>query len=181
MGSKTRGSHKVQGIWEHSLTTRPINYLLSKLEAKEKYLVENKIVPTVVVCGSGAAGTELAFGYKKRWSKLFGQEIKVTIVGSTDTVLKGQTPAAIQETNKMLNRHKIDVIHNENVAKIEADGVLCESGLKIPCTVAVWATGAEPQQVNLDSDLELINGYISVNNFMQSTSHPNIFAGGDCC
>jgi len=30
------------------------------------------------------------------------------------------------------------------------------------------------------SDLETLNGYFRVNDFMQSTSHPNVFAGGDC-
>jgi NADH dehydrogenase FAD-containing subunit len=34
--------------------------------------------------------------------------------------------------------------------------------------------------VNMDSDLELMRGYFRVNEFMQSTSHPNVFAGGDC-
>ena len=31
VGSVTRDSNKIPGIWEHSLTTRPINYLLSKI------------------------------------------------------------------------------------------------------------------------------------------------------
>lgn len=32
----------------------------------------------------------------------------------------------------------------------------------------------------MDSDLELMKGYFRVNNNLQSTSHPNVFAGGDC-
>lgn len=34
VGSRTKGSSKVEGIWEHSLTTRPINFLLKNLEIK---------------------------------------------------------------------------------------------------------------------------------------------------
>ena len=44
----------------------------------------------------------------------------------------------------------------------------------------VWATGAEPQKVTFRSDLDIMNGYIKVNEYMQSTSHPHVFAGGDC-
>jgi hypothetical protein len=47
--------------------------------------------------------------------------------------------------------------YNENVLKIEKDCVLLSSGKKISCEVAVWATGAEPQKVNINSDLDLLN------------------------
>ena len=30
------------------------------------------------------------------------------------------------------------------------------------------------------SDLALMKGFFRVNNFLQSTSHPNVFGGGDC-
>ena len=35
VGSKTRGTLDVSGVYEHSLTTRPINELLPKIERKE--------------------------------------------------------------------------------------------------------------------------------------------------
>jgi NADH dehydrogenase FAD-containing subunit len=72
VGSRTRGTYSIEGVWEHSLTTRPINYLLSKIVAKENQLLAQNLIPTVGVCGGGAAGIELAFGYKSRWTKLFG-------------------------------------------------------------------------------------------------------------
>lgn len=92
--------------------TRPINYLLDNLEKREKYLVENKIIPEVVVCGAGAAGTELAFGYKKRWSELFNTDIKVSIVSNKNTVLDGGHPSALKQINRKLKEHKIGVIPN---------------------------------------------------------------------
>jgi len=58
------------------------------------------------------------------------------------------------------------VIYNENVLKIEKDGVLLSSGRKFSCDVAVWATGAEPQKVHINSDLDLLNGYIRVNDYL---------------
>ena len=35
VGSRTRGANDVPGVWQNSLTTRPINDLLGKIEAKE--------------------------------------------------------------------------------------------------------------------------------------------------
>jgi len=63
---------------------------------------------------------------------------------------------------------------------VTPSGVVLKDGRVIDCDVAVWATGAEPQKVSAESDLDLLNGYYRVNNFMQSTSHPNVFGGGDC-
>lgn len=162
------------------MTTRPINFLLHNLEEKEKYLLENNIIPDVVVCGSGAAGTELAFGYKKRWDKLFKTDVKVRIVSNKATVLDGSHPSTLMQIQRKLKEHGIGVIANESVDRIEADCVVFKSGRKEPCNVAVWATGAEAQQVNTDSDLTLMKGYFRVNDYLQSTSHPNVFAGGDC-
>lgn len=180
VGSRTRDAQSVPGIWEHSLTTRPINDLLGNIVKKEEQLKKDGIIPEVVVIGQGAAGTELAFGYKKRWSDYFGQEIKVSIVSHTDSVLQGQPTTAINEVMSKLKKHNIAIIPNERVKEIKADRVVFESGNEAHCNVAVWATGAEAQELTFKSDLELLNGYFRVNDHLQSTSHPNVFAGGDC-
>lgn len=44
----------------------------------------------------------------------------------------------------------------------------------------MWATGADPHGVTADSDLDILKGFFRVNDQLQSTSHPNIFGGGDC-
>lgn len=51
--------------------------------------MNSETTPEVVVCGAGAAGTELAFAFKQRWGDLFKKDIKVTLVANDDTILKG--------------------------------------------------------------------------------------------
>lgn len=60
------------------------------------------------------------------------------------------------------------------------EGVILEDGTLVEGNVTVWSTGAEPQKVTAESDLDMLKGYFQVNEFMQSTSHPNVFGGGDC-
>jgi NADH dehydrogenase FAD-containing subunit len=70
VGSRTKGTglgKTIEGVWEHALTTRPINDLIGKIERKEQELIEKKITPVVCICGAGAAGTELSFAFKRRW------------------------------------------------------------------------------------------------------------------
>jgi len=38
VGSKTKDTNGIKGVWEHSLTTRPINDLLPKIRRKEEEL-----------------------------------------------------------------------------------------------------------------------------------------------
>lgn len=45
VGSRTKGAKEVKGVWENSLTTRPINELLPKIQRKEKELLKDNITP----------------------------------------------------------------------------------------------------------------------------------------
>ena len=83
----------MKGVWEHSLTTRPINDLLPKVVKKEQEMLAASIIPSVVVCGAGAAGTELSFAFKARWTKLFGQEIKVKLISYHDEAITTESVA----------------------------------------------------------------------------------------
>ena len=180
VGSRTRAANKVKGVWEHSLTTRPINDLLPKIQVKEKAMKEAGTIPVVVVCGSGAAGTELSFAFKARWSKYFGEEIKVTLIGSSEEPVPEQIDITRRNIIRKLKEHNIEYVGGQHITEIKEDGVVLSNGDVVPCNVPVWATGAEAQQVTAESDLDMLKGYFRVNNFMQSTSHPNVFAGGDC-
>ena len=72
VGSKTRDTERVPGVWEYSLPTRPINNLLERISKKEQDMTAKGIIPRVAVVGSGAAGVEMAFAFKQRWGAFFG-------------------------------------------------------------------------------------------------------------
>jgi selenide,water dikinase len=166
VGSRSRGSHSVPGIWDHSLATRPINHLLASIEKKEKWLLDNNVTPSVAVCGAGAAGTELAFGYKARWSKLFNKDIPVTLISNTSQILPGVHPSCLEHTLRKLKEKGVDVLYNKRVKEVLADRIVFENGEHFECNVPVWATGAEAQQVTVESDLATLNGYWRVNDFL---------------
>ena len=76
--------------------------------------------------------------------------------------------------------HNIIVIYNYEISKIDSSRVFFTDGTYLACNVPVWATGAAVQAVTGESDLTTLDGYFGVNDFLQSTSHSNVFAGGDC-
>lgn len=180
VGSKTKKTFDTPGVLEYSLTTRPINDLLGKIEKREQELLDNNITPKLVVCGAGCAGVELSFGFKNRWKGVFGKDIETTLLSNHDHVLPGEKPHLRKRMEEKLAKQNITVETNCTVTEVTAEGVVCSDGRKFEGNVVVWSTGAEPQPVISHSDLEMSKGYFRVNEFMQSTSHPNVFAGGDC-
>ena len=97
VGSKTKGTFDIPGILKpFTIATRPINDLLSKIVAKEQELKAAGTTPKLVVCGAGAAGVELAFGFKRRWNDFFGKEIDVTLVGTHGEVIGSDNKSFIK-------------------------------------------------------------------------------------
>ena len=180
VGSRTRGANEVKGVWEHSLTTRPINDLLGKIEAKESQLIKDGVIPTIAVCGSGAAGIELSFAFKNRWSKLFGRDIKTQLLCSDSDIMRWESDSVRELTKAKLREHNIDVVMDARIDHVEAGGVVLKDGRRIEANVPVWATGAEAQKVTVRSNLAILDNYFRVNDYLQSTSHPDVFGGGDC-
>lgn len=153
---------------------------MGKIERKEQELREKGITPKVVVCGAGCAGVELSFGFKNRWEAYFGTTIDTTLLSAHESILFGEKEPLRNTMLEKLKKQNIDVHGNCKVVEVTETGVRCEDGREFEGNVVVWSTGAEPQPVTINSDLDISKGYFRVNEFMQSTSHPNIFAGGDC-
>lgn len=119
VGSRTRNANDIKGVNEFALSTRPINDLLGKIERKEKQLIESKTIPEVVVCGSGAAGVEMAFGFKRRWSDLFKKEIKVSIICNSSELYPGKENDSIRaEILRKFKEKNITVHYNGQVTEL---------------------------------------------------------------
>ena len=81
---------------------------------------------------------------------------------------------------RIYQQKNIKFISGSEVSEVTPDHVCLKDGRKVLCNVAVWSTGAEAHSVTTNSDLDIMKGYFKMNDFLQSTSHPNIFGGGDC-
>ena len=121
VGSKTKDSGNVKGVWEHALTTRSINELIPKIIKLEQEFKKKGIVPVVVVCGAGAAGTELSFAFKQRWGDYFGQEIQVTLLASRDEPVHTEVRQTKDLIAQKLVEKRIKVIPNVHVKEVTSN------------------------------------------------------------
>jgi NADH dehydrogenase FAD-containing subunit len=148
----------------------------------------------VVVVGGGAAGIELSLALRARWNDILGSKLSVTLIDSNDVLLSSETPACCSALKYIMEKYNIEVRHNLIVDEVtlshihvslnaNIDGSLQE---KVPYTHCIWATGAEAHtlswDLHKDEGLDVSDrGWILVNHHLQSTSHPSVFAAGDCC
>jgi NADH dehydrogenase FAD-containing subunit len=72
------------------------------------------------------------------------------------------------------------VTTDAGVLRVDEGGLHLSNGSMHACDMAVWATGAAPQQWIAASGLACADdGFIAVNTHLQSLSHPHVFAAGD--
>lgn len=195
IGSKSRGLEDVPGAWEYTIPTRPISKLVERIDAAEKELLSEGINMNahVVVVGGGAAGIELAMSMRGRWNPLFPSdsknELKVTLLDAGGTLLPNETVPNQEALKTVLKDRHIEVLHNCHVEEITESHVVLKQGSdgasEIAYTHCIWAAGAaaHPLADRLNSRGLAVNhhGWIRVNDRLQSVSHPDIFAAGDCC
>lgn len=193
IGSTSRGLMDVPGAREYTIPTRPISELVRRIDVATDALKENNNnnngQPTlnIAVVGGGAAGIELAMGVLGRWKQIVGESnVSVTILNALDRLLPGETPANQKALLERLEERNISIINDATVRQIDRDSLLLESGDRIEFTHCLWATGAECHSEPVNSlrrrGLAISErGWIKVNENFQSTSHPFVFAAGDCC
>jgi NAD(P)H-nitrite reductase large subunit len=129
-----------------------------------------------VVIGGGLIGISATEALVKRG-------IRVTIVEMKDRILNtilDETASSIAE--ETLRQAGVSVVTNRTVAEVigdkQTEGVILDSGEKIPCDLVVMAIGVLPRaELVTGTDIKVNRGIV-VDRFM-STSHANVYACGD--
>jgi len=152
-----------------------------------------------VIVGGGAAGIELSLAMRARWGAISdnGKKMSVTLLDSNDRLVPSESLPCRKAMENVMKKYEIEVKHNVVVTEVTSTHVRVVSTDKdrnsgddecgmIPYTHCIWATGAESHPLSRDlhhqCGLSITErGWIEVNQHLQSISHPNIFAAGDCC
>lgn len=161
------------GFADHAVPAKPLGTFASRWA---EYLAGSGAA-SVVVIGGGVAGVELvmAMAHSLRTKERAGQ---VTLIDNTQalTATSEKAGATIRQAMADLG---VELIEQAQIAHIAADHVALQDGRDIPAAFVTGAAGARPYEWMARSGLDLHDGYIRVNGFLQS-SDPAIFAAGDC-
>jgi pyridine nucleotide-disulfide oxidoreductase family protein len=141
---------------EHALAVKPFDEFLARLRIAER----------VAVVGAGAAGFELAMALRHRGAQV---------------TLYSETPLLAPRVLQQLRRRKVDFRPGMPATAIEPGPVVIAGTARQEFELVLLATGAAPlpwlRQSALATDER---GFILVSPTLQSVSHPEVFALGDC-
>ncbi len=149
------------------------------ISSKEAMILEN-IPKRLVIIGAGAIGVEFAHLYNA-----FGSE--VTLVEGLDFIVPNEDSDISKELENIFNKRGINIITSakvDKVVKLKNKSKVYINGIDpLEADKVLMAVGVSANTENLSLEevgVELENGFIKVNGYMQ-TSTDNIYAIGDVC
>ncbi|MBO0400968.1 NAD(P)/FAD-dependent oxidoreductase [Enterobacter bugandensis] len=137
---------------------------------------------TVVVCGGGFTGIELATELPARLRARFGDntEIKIVVV-ERGPVIGGRYSDALRKTIAEASEALgVEWRLKSEVEAIDAHGVTLKNGERIAAATVVWTAGVEANPLSLQIDGERDSqGRLVVTETLQVPALPDVYATGD--
>jgi len=166
------------GAREHALFVRPIEGF-GQLWPQVAAMAKARPIHLAVV-GAGAAGLELAMAAAHALGGAgFPAGSRVTLVTGGTVPAANYPPAVQRRVIKALRRLGITVVPDA-CAGVGSGEIMLASGARLVCDAPVLAIGAQAPGWLASSGLALDDdGFLAVNAFQQSTSHPQVFGAGD--
>jgi pyridine nucleotide-disulfide oxidoreductase family protein len=139
----------------------------------------------IMFIGAGAAGCELAMAtahYALEMSNTHGVQPSTVMLASAEATVVSGMPASVSAgVQKRLQALGVAVYRSARAEQIKADSVQLSDGHTVMVDFVVVCNGSAAAAWPANAGLAVDdNGFISTNAHLQSVSHPNIFAVGDC-
>jgi selenide,water dikinase len=180
---------KIAGASVNAISVKPLNYFVKQWESILPMAikqVEGNTKCNFVIIGGGPASVELAFAIHKRLTtELKAKEnlqelLFISVITAEPRLLSRHNLKASRIAHTELEKHGIKIVVCQRIENIEKNRVTSTTGETYHSDVCILATGASmPAWPNRDGLKCDPSGFIEINNFLQSVSHPHVFASGD--
>ncbi|GIO66701.1 NAD(P)/FAD-dependent oxidoreductase [Paenibacillus sp. FSL M7-1455] len=140
---------------------------------------------TILIGGGGLTGVELVgeiADILPNLTKKYGidrSEIKLMLVEAGPKILPVLPDHLIERATQSLENRGVTFLTGLPVTNVEGNVVDLKDGQKIVTNTFVWTGGVQGNPLVGESGLEVNRGRATVNEFLQSTSHKDVFVAGD--
>lgn len=190
LGSATN-DFGIKGVAENALGMKTVNEALNiRSEIMRRFedlcRFEDDTKFSIAVIGGGPTGVEMAgaIAELKRGpltsdNAAAAKNIDVYLVEAGNRLLPALSPKLSERTKKDLEKLGVKVLTNASVKEVKPRQILFADGSKIPSEVTVWAAGVQGEPTMKKLSIPTAAGRITVDQTLQVTNYPYIFAIGD--
>ncbi|MNO84558.1 NADH dehydrogenase-like protein YjlD [compost metagenome] len=146
---------------------------------------KNPADASILIGGGGLTGVELVgeiADVLPTLTKKYGvdpKEIKLMLVEAGPKILPVLPDALIERAVASLEKRGVQFLTGLPVTNVADNVIDLKDGQKIIANTFVWTGGVQGNPLIGDSGLEVNRGRATVNEFLQSTSHKDVFVAGD--
>jgi NADH dehydrogenase FAD-containing subunit len=158
----------------------PVKPVLNLYKARTSLLREIRRRPLeIVVIGGGSAGVEISANL---WRLFRDEPNRATITLVAGGELLRHAPERVRQlAQDSLLKKNIRILTGVRGKHTEMGVVTLSDGTRLSYDFVFIATGIKPSTLFKDSNLPTgVDGGMLVNYYLQSTTHPDLFGGGDC-
>jgi NADH dehydrogenase len=148
---------------------------------------ERQSLLTFVVAGGGFAGVETVAALNDFvrdalpfYPNLSEGMLRVVLVHSGPVILPELGESLGRHTQKVLERRGVEIQLNTRVQSMTENRVFLAYTAPIPCSTLVWTAGTVPSPLISPLPCAKKRGRIAVNQFLQVSDWPDVWAVGDC-
>jgi NADH:ubiquinone reductase (H+-translocating) len=189
LGSKT-AYFGIPGLEENSMVLKSAedaNNIYSHIEGRisEYANTKNEADATILIGGGGLTGVELVGEIADKMPSLTAKygvdpkEVKLLLVEAGPKILPVLSDALIERATESLKSRGVQFLTGLPVTNVDGNVVDLKDGQKIVANTFVWTGGVQGNPLVGQSGLEVNRGRATVNEYLQSTSHNDVFVVGD--
>lgn len=169
------------GVERFAVVVRPLERLV---QGWNDVLARTRAGPvrSITVVGTGAAGLELSFAMHQRLKSEFGESAPhLRMIGDNALPAPEFSPGARRRLRAEIAHRRIESHQGSGVVEVGPGFVHLRNGLQFATDAVFWAAGSAAHAWIAASGLAADErGFVASNDFLQSISHPEVFAAGDC-
>lgn len=177
----------VPGAVKHAIAAKPISQFLAQWDQLIEDVTQTPQRPLCLgIVGGGAGGVELALAAQAHLHQLYRNakqpltNLSIHLFQRGKEILPRRNAWVRRQVRELLVQRGVQLHLEETVSEVQPGLIQCESGLTVACDRIFWVTQASAapwlQASGLATDA---NGFVMVNDKLQSVSHPQVFAAGD--
>ncbi len=164
---------------DSSWSMRPLAGLLERLNSLEEQLRRSPRPFHLVVVGGGASGCELTLAIRKRFAGL--ADFRLTLLQNQTQLLPQFARKTARIFADRMGAQGITVRLNAQVTSGDERTLELNGTERLEYDAVLWATNAAPPDLLRTNGLRLNqDGFLLVDDTLQSVSDPAIFGTGDC-